>query len=436
MMNRFAFVAACVAALPIRAQTSLQDSPRPITLAEAVTLAQRNAPAAVQARGQIRQSVADRGVAVAAFIPSVNLQTWASNTRGTRLSERNELFRIQGPPWNYGTQIGANIELFDGGRRFYELRRARASVDAAESNEVLQRFNVALGVKQQYYAVLAAHESQAAARAQLEQAQQQFRVAAARVAAGAATRSDSLRSVIQVGNAQLALLTAENNLRVANAALTRLVATPFTVTASPADTFESRGLAVDSTELARLAGRSPMIRQAESQNVVARAGLRAARTAYLPNVSLNYGRSGSSTDSSFRFVDDVYGYSSSFRITASYPLFNQLQREQARVRAGVNLDDAEASLRDARLRAQQELAQYLGLIRTAEQRVAIQQASVDAADEDLRVQQQRYSLGASTLLDVLTSQTQLNQARAALIQARYDRRIAKAQLEALVGRDL
>ncbi len=42
----------------------------------------------------------------------------------------------------------------------------------------------------------------------------------------------------------------------------------------------------------------------------------------------------------------------------------------------------------------------------------------------------------STLLDVLTSQTQLDQARRDLIRARYDRRVAKAQLEALVGRDL
>jgi outer membrane protein len=66
----------------------------------------------------------------------------------------------------------------------------------------------------------------------------------------------------------------------------------------------------------------------------------------------------------------------------------------------------------------------------------VQQASIAAAEEDLRVQQQRYALGVSTLLDLLTSQAQLNQARQALIQARLDGRIARAQLSALVGRDL
>ena len=46
--------------------------------------------------------------------------------------------------------------------------------------------------------------------------------------------------------------------------------------------------------------------------------------------------------------------------------------------------------------------------------------------------QQRYALGASTLLDLLTSQSQLNQARAALIQARQDYRIARAVTRAMV----
>jgi Outer membrane protein len=93
-------------------------------------------------------------------------------------------------------------------------------------------------------------------------------------------------------------------------------------------------------------------------------------------------------------------------------------------------------LRDTRLQAHQTLVQTLGQMTTAQQQVDIQVASVAAGIEDLRVQQKRYELGASTFLDVLTSQTQLDQARTSLIRARYDYRVAKAQLEALIGRDL
>ena len=106
------------------------------------------------------------------------------------------------------------------------------------------------------------------------------------------------------------------------------------------------------------------------------------------------------------------------------------------MRAKVAEVNAEASLHDAQLAAQQSLTQNIGALRSASQRVAVQTASVAAAEEDVRVQQQRYNIGASTLLDLITSQAALATARQALIQARYDYRIARAQLEALVGRDL
>jgi outer membrane protein len=98
--------------------------------------------------------------------------------------------------------------------------------------------------------------------------------------------------------------------------------------------------------------------------------------------------------------------------------------------------NSQAELRDSQLAAVEDLTQNIGALRGASQRVAVQVASVAAAQEDVRVQQQRYNIGASTLLDLITSQAALATAEQALIQARYDYRIARAQLEALIGRDL
>jgi outer membrane protein len=120
----------------------------------------------------------------------------------------------------------------------------------------------------------------------------------------------------------------------------------------------------------------------------------------------------------------------------SYPVFNNFQREEQVVRAKVAETNAQVALRDAQLGAQESLTQNIGALRGASQRVAIQVASVAAAEEDVRVQQQRYNIGASTLLDLVTSQAALATAEQALIQARYDYRIARAQLEALIGQDL
>jgi outer membrane protein TolC len=52
------------------------------------------------------------------------------------------------------------------------------------------------------------------------------------------------------------------------------------------------------------------------------------------------------------------------------------------------------------------------------------------------VQQERYRLGASTIVDVLTSQEALDQAEVNVVTARFDYLRARAQIEALIGRTL
>lgn len=434
MLNR-AVALALLIPMVLQGQGVATGDARPISLEEAVRLAQQNAPSTVQARGQVRSSDAAVRSAYGAFMPSLNASL-GSNRQGGSTFFQGELVPFRGDPWNFSRGLNSSLELFDGGRRFYELRSARADQDAAESNERLQMFTVEFNVKQQYFNILAAREARTAAEAQLAQAEGQFNAASARVAAGAATKSDSLRAVIEVGNARLAILTAENNIRVASASLTRLVGTPFQVTAAMGDTLGAPPAAIDSVELARWIQDAPATRQAQSNVTAARAARKAAKTPYLPTLTVGFNYNGSRTAETFAPTGGPFSTSYATRFTISYPIFNGFQREENVARANVAEDNAEAVLRDARLGVQQQLTQYLGALRLAESRVSIQQASVAAAEEDVRVQSQRYSLGSSTQLELLTSQSTLNQARYALIQARYEARTARAQIEALIGRPI
>lgn len=418
------------------AQATLDTTATPISLAEAIRLAQQNAPATVQARGAIQTSEFSVKQAYSAFLPSVNLSAGTTRQKGDRFDTQGNLVPFTGNPASYSTGMNASLQLFDGGRRLFDIRRAKADVNAAEATEVTQRYQIALQVKQQYYNILAARESESAAQAQIDQAAQQLRAAGLRLRAGAATTSDSLRSMIQLGNARLAMLTARNNLSLANATLTRLVASPRTVTATPSDTLDQRVVIPSLASLEPLVQRAPAVEQAAAELESAKAATRSAKTAYLPTVNMNFSRGGSGLDPAFGLGDKRYAYNQSLNFSLSFPLFNNLNREVSLLRASVAEDNAEVALRDTRLGARQTLVQALGQMTTAQQQVGIQSASVSAAVEDLRVQQRRYELGASTLLEVLTSQTQLDQARTALIRARYDYRVAKAQLEALIGRDL
>ena len=193
---------------------------------------------------------------------------------------------------------------------------------------------------------------------------------------------------------------------------------------------------VDSTELAKYLETSPAILSARASVNAAGAGVRSSRTDYWPSITTSYGLTNNIADSSFHFWQGKTLQNKSFSVSMSVPIFNGLAREEAVQRAKITEMNARASLRDSELLAQQQLTQYLGQLRLAQARIAIQQASLEAAQEDLRVQQQRYGLGASTQLELLTTQTQLNSARYNLVNARYQVRIAKAQLEQLLGREI
>ena len=418
--------------------TRAPDSARKISLDEAVRMAQQNAPEAIQAEGGERTSKAARAAAIGAILPSASLNMGRVIQFGggqTRVNQNGETVAITAAPTN-STGLSLNMTLFDGGQRLYALRTANSNILEAEANRVAVKYNVALQVKQQYYAVLAAIESRDAAELQMAQATEQFKSSVAKVRAGAATRSDSLRGVVQVGNAQLALITAQTNKETADAALTRLVGSEVPVTADPASVQENMAALPDSAQLAALARRGPAVEVAQSNVDAAKEAVKASKATYLPSLSASYSRTGSGTDPRFGLGDGPFSYNGRLSFSLSYPVFNNFLREQQVVQAKVGDINAQATLRDTQLAAQQSLTQYIGALRGASQRVAVQAASVAAAQEDVRVQQQRYNIGASVLLDLITSQAALATAEQALIQARYDYRIARAQLEALIGQDL
>ena len=444
-IGAFLTAAGAVAARPTGAQAPVPvaapGAAIPITLDEAIRRARASAPASIQARGAERSNRAAVRSAYGALLPNVSLDFGSSR----QVTDPNSRIRVvdgvaqtlAAPRWNYSDGLSLNMTVFNGGQSLYNIQTAKAQVAASEANGVAQDFQLALDVSQQFYNALAARESENAARTQLALAQQQMRYASIRVASGVATKSDSLRSLIQVGNAQLALLSAQTNLRAAEAALTRLIGSDVTVTAAQQDTTlpPVDSLALDTASLARLAENGPAVRQAHAALDAARASRRASQAPYLPTVTAGYSRGGSGFGR-FGIGSDPYAYSGQLSLRLSYPLFNGFTREANVVRADVAEDNAAAALRDARLAARQLLVQNVDLLRTAQQRVSVQLVSVAAAREDLRVQQLRYTAGASTLLDVLTSQNQLSQAETALIQARFDARVARARLEAVIGQPL
>jgi outer membrane protein len=177
---------------------------------------------------------------------------------------------------------------------------------------------------------------------------------------------------------------------------------------------------------------SPAVVTAEANQRAAMAGVSSARSQYLPSLSGSGGYSWFNDEASF---NDIRG-SWSLRLNMSFPVFNRFQREESVERAQVQSSLARLQVDDARRLALVNLERVLGGLETAREQITLAEQALEVAEEDMRMQQERYRLGVSTILDQVASQENVVRAEGDLIAARYDYQLARADLEALIGREL
>jgi outer membrane protein len=418
-------------ALPAAAQE------RAVTLAEAIRLAERTQPGVVQAQTGIRTAAARRRNAWGSYLPSVTATSQASDFFSEGASRidpvTGQLTTGNSSNRSLSTSLSASVDLFTGFRRGAEMSAARAGQSAAEASLVDARFQQALTTTNQFFDALAAADLLRVREASVRRAEEQLKVSVNKLRAGSATRSDSLRSRVTLGNAQLELIRARTDLATAEAGLARLVGETGRIKAADDSAFYRLDVLPDTAALrAEAESRSPRIQSTTAGADAARANVRASRSAYWPSLTL----SANTAWNASRANDYDLLNQRQVSLGLRWNLFDRFDRELVVAEREASLDVADAEAADARREVAAELTARLAELEAARAAIEITGTSVVAATEDLRVQQERYRLGASTIVDVLTSQEALNQAEVDVVVARFNYLRAKAQLEALIGRTL
>ena len=408
-----------------------QPAPLQVSLAEAVRRALDVQPAVIQARGAVRTASANERAAWGAYLPTITTSGSANRTNAAGVDLTTGRPVIVPGEYRYSVGLSASLDLFTGFKRGAMRRAASARTDAADAGFVNQRYQVSAATAQLFYTSLANEELVRVAESQLERAQEQLQIAVNKFQAGAATRSDTLTATVDLGNARLALLQAQANLATSQANLARQIgadqpvrAVPDTAFPSPPDTAALRADVID---------RSPQVQQAEAQAKAAGADVTAARSQYWPTLRVSYNdtRQGPALRS-FPQFDETFRWT----FGLSWLLFDGFSREASQASASVQRDVAQASAADTRRQLGADLTQQLAALFTAYAQIGITGTNVVAATEARRVTQERYRLGAGTLLDLLTAEANLTQAEVNQVQARYNYLIARAQVEAVVGHAL
>ncbi|MFQ5703284.1 MAG: TolC family protein [Gemmatimonadales bacterium] len=419
--------AAAVVTTSLAAQ--LDGQAKSVTLDDALELALQIQPAMVQARGQMTNARMSRLQAYGNWMPTINATSSVSTNSSQRFDAATQR-TVSGSSTSYSSGFSASMTVFDGFSRLAQNHAASADYASADAALVNQSFQIVLQTKQVYYSALAADELVRVANTRIKRSDEQLKISKEKLVAGTATRSDTLRSRVELANAQLQLVNAQTQQATAQADLARLIGVDGSVGVVDEDRFRNF-VEVDTSTLRQEAlARSPVIGAATAASRAADAQVAVSRAQFFPTVSASYQRSWAGNQlSSLR-------PSWSARLNLSWPIFNGFSRELTQTRNAVARDAARAQADDAVRNVNAQLTQYLTTLTAARTRLEIARANEAASSEDLRVQRERYRLGAATIVEVLDSQINLDQAEVDIVQARLDYLVAKAQIEALIGREL
>jgi outer membrane protein len=423
--------------LTLFAAVPLQAQDRVVTLPDAIRLAERTQPSMVQAQAGVRTAAAQRRNAWGTFLPSLSAGSSASEFFSEGPSRvdpvTGQLTTGNSTNRSVSTALSASVDLFTGFRRGAELQAAKAGQVEADASLVDTRFQQALATTNVFFDALSAAQLVGVREASVRRAEEQLKVSVSKLHAGSATRSDSLRSLVTLGSARLDLIQSQTDLATSEANLARQIGEVGRTRAADDSSFHRLLTAIDTVGLRLEAeSRSPRIQSAVAAASVARANVRASRSAYWPSLTLgaNLGWNAS------RSNDYAFFNQRQVSLQMNWTLFNRFDRELTIAQREASYDVAQATAEDERRAVQADLTAQLAALDAARSKIDITITSVTAATEDLRVQQERYRLGASTIVDVLTSQEALNQAEVDVVNARFDYLRAKAQLDALIGRTL
>jgi outer membrane protein TolC len=394
------------------------------TLADVVEIALRNNPLTRESYYRALAARAQLGIDRASYYPTLDLFGNAAKTKQSALGGQFNFSQT-----TYGPEATLSWLLLDLGGRAADAESSRLALLAADwtHNAVVQ--NVILGVQQTFVEYLNARAQLEAARSSLTTAQTAFTAAKVRKEAGVATIADVLQAQTAMSQAQLAVDRLSGRVQAVRGALATAmglpVTTPYDVGELPAELpldFASR--AVEEL-IERARSLRPELAAARLEAERADVEIRSARAAGLPSLV-------ASADAGRSYFDPAtfasYGDSWAVRLGLRVPVFTGFEVKNRVQKAR---DEAASAAASAESLEQQVILEvwtsYYGL-QTATQLVRTTRDLLASAEQSERVALGRYREGVGTIIDLLTAQSALADARAQEILARSSWFYALAQL--------
>ena len=404
--------------------------PQPFTLKDAIRIALQKHPSVAIAKNQLEQARARRVQTEARYFPTlspsvsyVNQQTrTALPGFGTRIGKIDET----------RSDIALRQTVFDSGQREVSAAQARRAVEAAQQayRETVQQ--KVLGVTTAYYELLRRAALQRVAEANIQRAQQTVDVVKAQVEVGVAAQKDVLQAEAELANAQVSLIQARNQVRLAEASLRSELGIgqemPLQVAEVGNEEAEQLPPLVSLDEYLREAfAQRPDYQRQRVGSEIQRLSLRLAEI-----------QAGIQVQSDFTYgrrIEPDPGDTRSFSVIATYPLFDGGATRAAVREARAGYDSALQQLEQLKLTVRLDVEQAYLTRAEAQERLHAAKKALEAAQVNYQAALESRKDGVSSLIEVINAQVALVNAETNYVQAIYDLLAADARLQRAIGKD-
>ncbi|MGK9369814.1 TolC family protein [Melioribacter sp. Ez-97] len=414
-------------AIPITAQKKL-------TLDKAISIALDRNTALIKTRNNLESNYSQLKNAYGELLPSFGLQAqwnWqrVNDVGGTQRDFFGNVVEI--PPSQtdsryYSVGMGGNLVLFDGLANVSNIYQKKYNLKAAEYNLEKVKQNVVYETTDYFYQVLNARELMKVREENVKYYEKLYETVNEKNKLGSVAKADVYTAQVQLGNAELQLIQARNTYETALSNFLNYLGLDVLEDYDLVDPFEGMKSIDTDFYMKDFDDIETMVNYAlenrydykslEFNLSSARKGLNIARSGLFPTLSANYSWSTSSVDVNKLFDRKVFYVGA----TLSIPIFSNWSTENQIQLAEVNLKNVNEDLNALERQIKIEIKQgYLDLT-AAKKSLDVATKNVLAAEENRKLNQERYNLGAGTILDVLQADRDYIDAVRSKINALYD----------------
>jgi outer membrane protein TolC len=355
---------------------------------------------------------------------------------GNILYERKDITQEKIESNSHRATVELNQNLWDWGRSWYQLSQTKLLKQSKEISLTDMRNTVIYNVQEKYFELLKAFKLAEVYEEAVKRSEEQLNRIQSMYEIGSVALADVYKAKVALGNDQINLINQKNTVIIAKASLNNAMGldpnSPTEIIEREAEQLSVPYTLDDALKIS--SDKNPGLKNFELNIKNYQYARRVAKLAYLPAIggSISYSRDN-------EYFNRVYNkkldenYTATIGVQMNLNIFKGFADKAEVERQTINYAKAEEDLIEKERLLKTDVTQAFNILKANKEIVEINATNLESANEDLRLAQERYKIGAGTLLEAIDAQLAVTQARSTLVSARYNYQIALSYLKVLMN---